>query len=534
MNTLRIKLSFYTLLFLLLLNSCRQNTVSSGEFAYHKYFENLPFEMEVIREPEIPGKTVNILYFGAVGDGIHDNTEAINRALAQVSESGGGRVVIPAGIWMTGPIRILSNTELHAEENALIIFYSDTDRYPIIETSFEGLNTRRCVSPISARDAENITITGKGIFDGSGDKWRPVKKNKMTEGQWKELLASGGVTNDAGDMWYPSRESMNGHRVSDKFNNPRNLKTEAEWEAIKQWLRPVMVSLVKCKNVKLEGVTFRNSPCWGVHPLSCENLIISDIKVFNPWYSQNGDALDLESCKNVLVADNLFDAGDDGICMKSGKDEDGRRRGEACENVIICNNTVLHGHGGFVVGSEMSGGIKNIYVKDCTFTGTDAGIRFKSVRGRGGVVENIYIENIYMNDIPTDPLLFDLFYTGKSALEDLEENKSVVVTVVPEVTEETPSFRNIHIKGIYCKNARRAIFINGLPEMNIHNVTLEDIVISSKLGAEINHTDDISMNNIRIISEKGPEFTLRNVRNVTLNGKKYPDVALTPLLLPEE
>lgn len=189
----------------------------------------------------------------------------------------------------------------------------------------------------------------------------------------------------------------------------------------------------------MEGVTFKNSPSWCLHPLSCEHITIHNVKVFNPWYSQNGDALDLESCKNALIVNNIFDAGDDAICIKSGKDEDGRRRAEPCQNVIVKNNTVLHGHGGFVVGSEMSGGVKNVYVTDCTFLGTDVGLRFKSTRGRGGVVEGIYIHNINMIDIPHEALLFDLFYGGKGAGEETEDDlEGRMKSSVPPVTEKLP------------------------------------------------------------------------------------------------
>ena len=192
------------------------------------------------------------------------------------------------------------------------------------------------------------------------------------------------------------------------FNVPEGINTDEEWAEIHPWLRPVLLSIVKSKKVLLEGVTFKNSPSWCLHPLSCEDFTVNNIMVINPWYSQNGDAIDLESCKNALIINSVFDAGDDAICIKSGKDEDGRRRGEPCQNVIVKNNTVLHGHGGFVVGSEMSGGVKNIYVEDCTFMGTDVGLRFKSTRGRGGVVENIYINNINMINIPNAIVRFVL------------------------------------------------------------------------------------------------------------------------------
>lgn len=485
-------------------------------------FENLPFKMDKIEKSVFPDKKVNVRDFGGKGDGIADDSKAINDAIKSLSEQGGGMVVIPKGIWLTGPIYLADNINLHADANALIIFSPDYRKYPIIETSFEGLDTRRCTSPIMARGLKNIAITGAGVFEGSGDAWRMVKKDKMTERQWEALIASGGVLNEKKDIWYPSEMSLKGSQVSDKFNNPQNLTSDKEWEDIQQWLRPVMVSISKCKNVLLEGVTFRNSPCWGLHPIMSEDVIISQVKVFNPWYSQNGDGLDVESCNRVIVKDCIFDVGDDGICIKSGKDEDGRKRGIPCQNLVIYNNMVLHGHGGFVVGSEMSGGVNNIYVKNCTFVGTDVGLRFKSTRGRGGVVENITIEDISMADIVTEPLLFDLFYSGKSAVEDLEEGKGDVIKVaIPEVTEETPAFRNISISNIYCKGARRAMYFNGLPEMKIENVTVKDVVITSDIGAELINTTNVVIENAHIMPKKGEPFMVSKSSEVIINGNSY-------------
>jgi len=496
--------------------------------SYDSYYTGVPFEMKAIERPRFSDRIVSIDTYGAVGDGITDNTKAINQAIQEMSKQGGGKVVIPAGIWKSGPIQLLDNINLHTESNALVIFDSNPSAYPIIETSFEGLNTRRSTSPIYARGARNIAITGEGVFDGAGDDWRFVKKGKLTENQWLSLVASGGLVNEKGDTWYPSEESKRGHDVSDSFNNPQNLTTDAEWEAIHHWLRPVLVSFIECKGVLLEGVTFRNSPAWGIHPLSCEDLIIARIKVFNPWYSQNGDGLDLESCKNALIVENLFDVGDDAMCIKSGKDKDGRDRNKPCENIIIRNNMVLHGHGGFVVGSEMSGGVKNVYVADCMFAGTDVGLRFKSTRGRGGVVENIWIENINMFNIPTEPLLFDLFYSGKSAVEDLEEGRTIN-TDLPPVTEETPSFRNISIKNVKCDGARRAMFFNGLPEMKIKDVYIENVIITSKFGAELTQTENVTLNNVRIYPEEGPKLTARHSSNILMDGEALSDSHSAPV-----
>jgi Endopolygalacturonase len=482
-------------------------------------YENLPFKMTAIEKPVFPDKKVDIRDFGAIGDGIEDNSKAINEAIKSLAEQGGGMVVIPRGVWLTGPIYLADNINLHVESNALVIFNPDYRKYPIIETSFEGLDTRRSTSPIMARDLTNIAITGAGVFEGSGDAWRLVKKDKMTEKQWNALIASGGVLNEKKNTWFPSEMSRKGNMVSDNFNNPQNLKTDKEWEDIHHWLRPVMVSISKCRNVLIEGVTFRNSPCWGIHPNMSEDIIIDNVKVFNAWYSQNGDGLDLESCNRVVVKNCIFDVGDDGICIKSGKDETGRKRGMPCQNLVIYNNMVLHGHGGFVVGSEMSGGVNNVYVKNCTFIGTDVGLRFKSNRGRGGVVENITIEDISMADIVTEPLLFDLFYSGKSAVEELESDKGgVVKEALPEVTEETPSFRNISISGIYCKGARRAMFFNGLPEMKIQNVNVKDVVISSDIGAELINTENVKIENARIIPKKGEAFLVSKSSGVIING----------------
>ena len=165
--------------------------------------------------------------------------------------------------------------------------------------------------------------------------------------------------------------------------------SEEDFNKYKRFLRPVMISLIKCKNILLQDIIFQNSPAWNIHPLMCENIIIENIFAKNPAYAQNGDALDLESCKNALIINSKFDAGDDGICIKSGKDENGRKRNIPSENIIIDGCTVFNGHGGFVVGSEMSGGIKNIKVQNCQFLGTEVGLRFKTTRGRGEVVQNI-------------------------------------------------------------------------------------------------------------------------------------------------
>ncbi len=485
-------------------------------------YEGIEFKMPRVAEPSFPAYRVSITEFGAIGDGLTKNTEAFEKAIAHVAAKGGGTVVIPRGMWYTGPIVLKSNINLHAEAGALVTFSKDFKDYPLIKTSFEGLNTYRCLSPISGNNLENIAITGTGTFDGNGDAWRPVKKSKLTDAHWKSLVKSGGVLSDDGKTWYPSEISKKGDG-KDNFNVP-NFKTKEEFEAVKDYLRPVLLSLVSCKKVLLDGPTFQNSPAWNLHPLMCEDIILRNLNVRNPWYSQNGDGLDLESCKNALIYDNTFDVGDDAICFKSGKDKDGRERGVATENVIVKNCVVYHGHGGFVVGSEMSGGVKNVHVSGCTFMGTDIGLRFKSTRGRGGVVENIYISEIDMINIPTEAISFNLFYGGNSPV--LEEDQKASTEARDErllpVTEETPSFKNIYMKNIRVAGANQAVALQGLPEMNLKGVKIENAVLKAKKGITSIDADGIELVNVKVIQEQGPALTLYNSKRITVNGLVFP------------
>ncbi len=517
---MKIRKSIYLLLALAATSaSCTQNI--STPTNTNNIYENIEFDMPQIQEPIIPDNTVSITDFGAKTGGIEMNTEAFAAAIDAVTEKGGGKVIIPPGIWLTGPIILKSNLELHAEQGALILFSTDKDLYPVIKTNFEGLDTYRCLSPIYGKNLENIAFTGKGVWDGNGDAWRYVKKDKLTESQWKKLVASGGIVNARGDGWYPSEQFKRGMEGSGDQNVRDDLKTIEDFKTIRDYLRPVFVSIQSCKHVMFDGPVFQNSPAWNIHPLWVEDLIVKNLTVRNPWYSQNGDGIDIESCKNVLVQNCNFDVGDDAICIKSGKNEDGRRYGIPCENLIIKDNIVYHGHGGVTVGSEMSGGVKNMHVSNCTFMGTDVGLRFKSNRGRGGVVENIFISDVYMTNIPTNAISFNLYYGGRSISEMMAEGGMQSTNELLPVTEETPQFKNIKISNVTVNGALQAVYLQGLPEMNLENVELNDLILDADKGFYIVDAKGVKINNIKLMTENNNAVEMFNCKDVNISELAY-------------
>lgn len=456
------------------------------------------WKLPVITSPKFKKDTLNIVKSGAVPDGYTLNTAAINRSIETMSKKGGGVVLVPKGLWLTGPVVLQSNVNLHLATGATLLFTKDKSQYPLIEANWEGLPQMRNQSPISATGARNIAITGKGIIDGNGDEWRAVKKDKFTESQWKKKVEGGGVLSDDKKTWYPSAGFLKGSKMPANPGMIMPDRDRAFYDSIKDFLRPNLLLLTQCKNILLEGVTFQNSPAWCLHPLMCEQLTVRNIFVKNPWYAQNGDGIDVESCKNVLIENSVFDVGDDALCMKSGRDAEGRKRGMPTENVIIRGCTVYAAHGGFVIGSEMSGGARNMYVSNCTFIGTDIGLRFKTTRGRGGVVENIFIKDIYMKDIPAEAILFDMYYMAKDPVALAGEKRELPRVEAKPVDETTPVFRNFHISNVYCSGAEKGIFVRGVPEMHVQNIVLENMVLQARKGIEVQEATNITFRNIRL------------------------------------
>ncbi len=469
-----------------------------------------------VAAPVIPKNVTKLTDFGGVGDGQTPNTAAFEKAFAALSEKGGGELVVPPGIWLTGPIKLRSHINLHVERGALIQFSRDYKLYPLMVIDLKGEKEVDSISPISGENLEDVAITGGGILDGGGDAWRPLKNDKLSDREWKALIKSGGVLDAKGTTWYPSREVMDGAKVVEGLRKANSLNLE-DYAPYHQFLRPKMLRIIGCKRLLLEGVTFQNPPNWTMNPVLCEDVSILNVQVRNSPDAQNSDALDLESCRRAIIRDCTFDTGDDGICIKSGLNAAGRRIGVPTEDVLVEGCTVYHAHGGFTIGSEMSGGVRNMLVTNCTFIGTDIGLRFKSTRGRGGVVEKIYVTDIRMMGIPGDAINFNLYYGGKSPLDDAAASAE---TNFPAVTEETPAFRDIHIENIICRGAKNAIVLQGLPEMPLKDISLKNVSISSQFGVTVVDADGITFDNVRVENKSGEPLKTFRVKNSKLELSK--------------
>lgn len=468
-----------------------------------------------VKKTSFKKDSFNIVKYGAISNGTILNTESITKAIKACNANGGGVVEVPFGIWLTGPLELKSNVNLYVQKGAMLLFTDDKTKYEIVAGSYEGRSSARNQSPIWAKNAENIAITGGGVIDGNGDIWRGLTKSAVTESFWNARVKSGGVISTDGKRWYPSEQ----FKVASETKRSMLLepgKPLSDYADMKDFLRPNLLVLTQCKRILLEGVTFQNSGAWNLHPLMSEDLIIRNVTVKNPDYSHNGDGLDIESCKNFIVEDCVFDVGDDAICIKSGKDEEGRKRGMPTQNGIIRNNLVYKGHGGVVVGSEMSGGTKNIFIENCLFIGTDKGLRFKSARGRGGVVEKVYARNIQMRNIEQEAIFFDMHYAVTFATDGVRK-------VDTTFGEGTPVFRDMEFENIVCDGAKKGVFIRGLPEAAIQNVRIKNTKLITDIGAELILADGIVLDQVKFDSkQKDPVVLVTNSANVNISGAGYP------------
>lgn len=412
---------------------------------------------------------VDMKQAGAVTNGTTVNTRLINSTIERLAGEGGGTLFFPAGRYLTGPIRLKSNITLELEAGATLLFSTNFDDYlPFVEVRHEGVMMKSFCPLIYATDAENITIKGEGTLDGQGKAW------------WDEFFK---VLIDLRDN---GKRDVNKYQpLFEKENDVKKIASETneDWHGTldRRFFRPPFIQPIRCKNVRIEGVKIINSPFWTVNPEFCDNVTVDGVTIHNVD-SPNTDGINPESCRNVHISNCHISVGDDCITIKSGRDLQARNIGAACENITVTNCTMLSGHGGVVIGSEMSGGVRRVTITNCVFEGTDRGIRLKSTRGRGGIVEDIRISNIVMKDIKKEALTFNLKYSRMP-----QEPKS----------ERTPVFRNIHISGVTVVDVNVPIQIVGLEEAPISDIVLRDIQIKNgKQPNEFKDCENILMENV--------------------------------------
>ena len=454
-------------------------TAVAGDYA--KYYENLPTPVKQVVPVVIAKNEISLTDCGGVGDGTTLCTEAFQKGIAELTKRGGGRLTVPEGVWLTGPIELKSGVELHLDKNAVVCFAPDKRLY------FEAGTQPKRVNPcIGATKAQNIAITGSGIFDGGGQLWRPVKRSKMSDPEWKSYTDMGGQVTEKGDLWYPWK-LKNGY--PDIADTPQK----------QEGMRNDLLRFEQCENILLEGVTFQNSPRFHVHPCYSRNIIIDGITVRCPWNAQNGDGIDLSDCHQTLIVNSTVDVGDDGLCMKSGS----QRKGWdvwGCQDVLIQDNTVYHAHGGFVLGSETIGGIRDMVVRHNRFLGTDVGLRFKSGLSRGGKTERLYISDIMMTNINSEAIIFQCDYVNRQAGDD-----GKMPTFTDEERRLAPEFQDIHISRVVCRGAKTGIKAAGIQGLNcIHDIDICDCsIVYNKVDKSIDEpTARLSLVNVKLIENK--------------------------------
>ncbi len=500
--------------FLLLASNASAQRLTQADVA--RRLQGLPFDAPAITVPVFADRTVSIADFGAISDGVTLNTKAFADAIEAVSSKGGGTVLVPAGHWLTGPIRLQSNVELRAERGALVVFSPRFDDYPVVTRP--GSSTFRAHPPIWAVNAKNVAITGEGIFDGNGQAWRPVKKEKLPEKDWKALVRSGGAVTEDGKIWSPSKEARDGEQYLKDLRKRSPKPTAAEAAGAREHLRPIMVEFFGCEGVLVEGVTFTNAPAWTLGPVQCENVIVHRVTITNPWWAQNADGIDLNAVRNALVSDCTIDTGDDAICIKPGTAPKDRRDRPSCENIIVTDCTVYHGHGGFVIGSESYGGARNLFGRNLTLIGTDVGLRFKSVPGRGGLIEKVYLEDIRMHRIADEAIAFDMNYGGDLPAGSSSSERQAGLKIDVSDPTRIPDFRDFTLRRITVDGASHALATSGWDHTPVRNLVVDSFTARTTEGIKLAETDGVSLTGVAIAVTKGPVLELTQARNVRMSS----------------
>jgi polygalacturonase len=410
-----------------------------------------------IHPPEFPDHTFLITDYGAVGDGKTLNTKAFKKAIAACHKQGGGKVVVPKGVFLTGAIHLKSNVNLHLKKGATILFTQDSSDYlPMVRTHYEGIELWNYSPFIYAYKKKNIAITGQGTLDGNADK----------------------------DHWWPWTKKPKDREYLGEMNKKQTPVKKREFGA-GHYLRPVFIQPFDCKNVLIKGVTIRRSPMWEINPVLSENVIVSNVHIKS--LGPNNDGIDPESSKNVWIKNCYFNTGDDCIAIKSGRNQDGRRIGKPSENIIIEDSRMKNGHGGIVIGSEVSGGVNNVYAQHLTMSSPNLErvLRIKTSSKRGGVIQNIYMRNVQVGTYKEAAIKVSMFYGPPGNF--MPTVKNIIVD-------------NLHVK----KGGKYGLYIKAYKESPVKNITVKNSTIEGvKVPIKVDHVKNMQL------------------KNVVINGKKY-------------
>ena len=422
-------------------------------------------------DARLPKYVFDVREFGAKGDGNTINTKSIQAAVDACAKAGGGKVVVPAGKFLSGPIMLKSNMEFEVMAGGILMGSANFEDYPTMQGRWEGLERTIFASLLTGEGLENISITGQGTLDGQGPLWWDAHRKTLAMRRTMGLL---------------DREP----------ENPAG--------APLKWPRPRMIYLSKSKNILVHGLTLINSPSWNIHPVLCENMRIDGVSIINPGDSPNTDGIDPDSCKNVRISNCYITTGDDCIIIKSGyKHIPGKPYGPS-ENIVVTNCVFGQGHCGVGVGSETAGGVRNVAISNCICDGTTSGLRFKTARSRGETVEDIRATNVVMRGIRDAAIFVGMFYDNGDKLHALPVN------------EFTPTFRNLHFSDIVVTGAKSAISVEGLLENPVQSLSVRNMVATSTTGVAVSGVRGASFENIRINPDGGSPFSFKDAEDLEL------------------
>jgi len=449
-------------------------TLATADNVTSDGWSQMPEILKRIVPPKFSAREFNITRFGAVADGKTSCTKVFAEAIANCAKAGGGMVVVPPGKYLTGPIHLRSGVNLHLAEGAEIIFSDNFEDYlPVVLVRVGGIELYNYSPLIYARDCKNIAVTGKGKLNGNAKKWWDWKTKETRVGF--EMGAKG----------VPVEQRI--------FGKPEHA------------IRPSFLSFVGCTNILLEDFTIGSGPNWTIHPIYCQNTTIRGVKVITD--GPNNDGIDPDSCRDMLIENCTFDTGDDCVVLKSGYNEDGWRVGRPTENVIMRNCFSKRGHGGLVIGSEMSGDVRNVFMENCEFEGTDRAIRIKSRQDRGGVVEKIYARNLKVKNMQREVAILNMDYGS-------DRNKPIA--------SKPPVFRNMQFENITGDGAPTAILIQGLDDSPIENIRFVNMTVKSTKGVVVNYAKGLIFDNVQVTPVGGPVFKFTDAADIVVKSSVAP------------